>query len=105
MLQSLMTALCLHGHELRIHLYKTIMMQKIQPFREEDVMTGLLFNLSGARPRCVVSVGLVGWSASSTNKTLWDLDFTLAILSGRNLLTVFKVVIFTQKAFVWFGSQ
>lgn len=50
MLLSLMTALCLHGHELRIHLYKTIMMQKIQPFREEDVMTGLLFNLSGARP-------------------------------------------------------
>lgn len=45
-------------------------------------MTGLLFNLSGARPRCVVSVGLVGLLASSTNKTLWDLDFTLAILSG-----------------------
>lgn len=52
-----------------------------------------------------MSVGLAGWSASSTNKTLWDLVFTLAILSGRNLLVVFKVVIFTQKAVVWFGSQ
>lgn len=29
-----------------------------------------------------MSVGLVGLLASSTNKTLWDLDFTLAILSG-----------------------
>jgi len=48
MLQSLMTVLCLDGHKLRIHLYKCIRMLKIQAFREEDVMTGLLFNLSGA---------------------------------------------------------
>jgi len=48
MLQSLMTVLCLDGHKLRIHLYKCIRMLKIQAFREEDVMTGLSFNLSGA---------------------------------------------------------
>lgn len=105
MLQSLMTVLCLHGYKLRIHLYKSIRMLKIQPFREEDVMTGLLFNLSGARPRCVVSVGLVGLLASSTNKTLWDLDFTLAILSGCTREFAHRFQGGDFHIFVWFGLQ